>query len=142
MIRLIVNGAAGRMGRRIVALTGDDKAVEVVAAFEMDGHPLLGNDAGVVAGTDELRLPITTRADAEAGTRLDDDLVAVVGQFANARRGQTDPVLMILDFFRYTDQHNPITSVVSPERACRNSVRHPADRLATSPSQSWSGYRT
>ena len=71
MIRMIVHGAAGRMGRRIVALTQDGGDVEVVGAFEMAGHPLLGKDAGVVAGTDELGVPITEKQAVEADVLVD-----------------------------------------------------------------------
>ena len=71
MVRMIVHGAAGRMGRRIIALSQDDRDVEVAAAFEMAGHPLLGKDAGTVAGIDELRVPITERRGVEADVLVD-----------------------------------------------------------------------
>jgi len=71
MTRLIVNGAAGRMGRRIIALCEDDKNVELVGAFEMAGHPLVGRDAGVVAGVEELRVAITERQAVEADVLVD-----------------------------------------------------------------------
>lgn len=71
MIRMIVNGAAGRMGRRIVALVEDEEDIELVAAFEMAGHPLLGKDAGLLAGIDELRVSITERSDTDADVLVD-----------------------------------------------------------------------
>ena len=49
-IRIAVNGAAGRMGQRLVALGHADPELEIVAALEAVGHPQLGNDAGQVAG--------------------------------------------------------------------------------------------
>ena len=50
-LRLVVHGAAGRMGQRVVAgaLAAPD-AWNVVAAIERAGHPRAGDDAGVVAG--------------------------------------------------------------------------------------------
>jgi 4-hydroxy-tetrahydrodipicolinate reductase len=48
--RLAVNGAAGRMGQRIVALAAADPELQVVAALEFDKHPRLGEDAGCIAG--------------------------------------------------------------------------------------------
>jgi 4-hydroxy-tetrahydrodipicolinate reductase len=48
--RLGVNGAAGRMGQRIVALAHADESLEVVAAYETSACPRLGTDAGEVAG--------------------------------------------------------------------------------------------
>lgn len=53
-----VNGAAGRMGRRLVALAREDPELRLVAAVEHADSPLLGQDAGVVAGVGELGLAI------------------------------------------------------------------------------------
>jgi len=48
--KLVVCGAAGRMGRLIVELIREDPGAELAAAVEADGHPALGRDAGEVAG--------------------------------------------------------------------------------------------
>ncbi len=45
-----VNGAGGRMGQRIVALTMADPELSLAAALEWSGSPWLGRDAGQVAG--------------------------------------------------------------------------------------------
>ena len=50
MIRTMVVGAAGRMGRMLVAHIKADPEMELVAAVEVPGCPLLGQDAGLVAG--------------------------------------------------------------------------------------------
>ena len=50
MIRIGVNGAGGRMGRRIVALTHADEALEVTAAIDAEASGLVGQDAGELAG--------------------------------------------------------------------------------------------
>jgi len=49
-VPLVVCGAAGRMGRLLVALAREDRDVAVVGAVEAPGHPALGRDAGEVAG--------------------------------------------------------------------------------------------
>ncbi|RMG35903.1 MAG: 4-hydroxy-tetrahydrodipicolinate reductase [Planctomycetota bacterium] len=49
-IRLLVNGAAGRMGQRIVALASTDRAFRLAAAVDAPGHPAVGRDAGELAG--------------------------------------------------------------------------------------------
>ena len=59
MIKTAVNGAAGRMGRRLVALMAADPACELTAALEAEGHPRLGEDAGTVAGIEPLGVPIS-----------------------------------------------------------------------------------
>ncbi|MFQ5848185.1 MAG: 4-hydroxy-tetrahydrodipicolinate reductase [Candidatus Methylomirabilales bacterium] len=50
MIRVIVTGAAGRMGGRVLALAKEAGDLRVVGATERAGHPAIGRDAGEVAG--------------------------------------------------------------------------------------------
>jgi 4-hydroxy-tetrahydrodipicolinate reductase len=59
MIRIAIHGAAGRMGRRLIALAAADSQLAVVAALEASNSDLLGHDAGVVAGQGTLGVPIT-----------------------------------------------------------------------------------
>ena len=49
-VPLVVCGAAGRMGRLLVALAREDPHLAVVGAVEAAAHPALGRDAGEVAG--------------------------------------------------------------------------------------------
>jgi len=60
MINLAITGAAGRMGQRLVALAQQDGAFTLVAATERPGHPLLGRDAGEIAGVGPLGAPLST----------------------------------------------------------------------------------
>ncbi len=50
MIKVIVTGAAGRMGRRLTSLILSSKDIKLVGATEFDKSPFLGKDAGLVAG--------------------------------------------------------------------------------------------
>lgn len=67
MTDVVVAGAAGRMGCRIVACLGAARELRVAAALEAPGHPALGRDAGETAGVDRLGVPLT--ADAGAALR-------------------------------------------------------------------------
>jgi len=58
-LRIAINGAAGRMGQRLVALGHADDGLEIAAALEYSGCPRLGADAGVVAGIGEIGVPLT-----------------------------------------------------------------------------------
>ncbi len=58
MYKIAVNGAGGRMGRRIVALLHADSQTEVAAALEAAGSPHLGKDAGDLAGVGTIGLPV------------------------------------------------------------------------------------
>ena len=59
MINVIVAGAAGRMGSRLVALIKGSTAMRLAGAIEGKGHPALGQDAGEAAGVGKMGLPIT-----------------------------------------------------------------------------------
>jgi 4-hydroxy-tetrahydrodipicolinate reductase len=59
VIELVVAGAAGRMGGRIIALSGEAPDLAVVAALERPGHPALQRDAGETAGVARLGVAIT-----------------------------------------------------------------------------------
>lgn len=58
MINIIVAGAAGRMGGRIIHMIQQTEGVQLSAAFERSDSPVLGQDAGVVAGLKPLSIPI------------------------------------------------------------------------------------
>ena len=59
MINVIVAGAAGRMGCRLVALIKDSTVLTLAGAIEEKGHRALGDDAGETAGCGRAGLPIT-----------------------------------------------------------------------------------
>ncbi len=58
-IRLAINGAAGRMGQRLVALGSENPQLEIVAALDSKAHPQFGNDAGIVAGVGQLGVTVS-----------------------------------------------------------------------------------
>ncbi len=64
MIRTVIIGAAGRMGRRLVANVMESSALTLAGAVEYSGCPLLGSDAGTVAGCAAAGIPITADLDA------------------------------------------------------------------------------
>jgi 4-hydroxy-tetrahydrodipicolinate reductase len=59
MLRIIVAGAAGRMGQRIIHMVRQNPDTELAGAFERPDHPGLGQDAGQVAGAGEAGVPIS-----------------------------------------------------------------------------------
>jgi 4-hydroxy-tetrahydrodipicolinate reductase len=50
MVNIIVAGAAGRMGIRIINIINETEGVTLAGAFEHPENPLVGKDAGMVAG--------------------------------------------------------------------------------------------
>ena len=59
MVRVGVCGAAGRMGKTILDVCNETDGVEVTAAIEYGESPMLGIDAGEVAGIGKLGVLIT-----------------------------------------------------------------------------------
>jgi 4-hydroxy-tetrahydrodipicolinate reductase len=71
-LRLVVHGAAGRMGQRIVACAAsDDVPWTLAAAIERAGHPRQGADAGVLAGLPAAGVTIGPEWDAPADVVID-----------------------------------------------------------------------
>jgi 4-hydroxy-tetrahydrodipicolinate reductase len=68
MIKVIITGAAGRMGARLVALTKESAALTLAGAVERKGHGSIGNDAGEAAGC------------GQTGIRITEDLSSVLPQ--------------------------------------------------------------
>ena len=69
MTRLAIIGAAGRMGKRLIALGLADDAIELVGAVDMAGSPAIGQDAGILAGVSECGVRISTDVAAVAGSQ-------------------------------------------------------------------------
>ena len=67
MTRVIVAGAGGRMGRRLISLVKDSDTLTLVGALEGKGHAALGRDAGEVAGC------------GRTGVKVSEDLTALLG---------------------------------------------------------------
>jgi 4-hydroxy-tetrahydrodipicolinate reductase len=67
MADVVVAGAAGRMGSRLVALLKDETELHLVGALEASGHAAVGRDAGEAAGVGPLSVPITADVEAALG---------------------------------------------------------------------------
>ena len=76
IIRIAINGAGGRMGRRLVALGAADSGLEVAAAIDATKHPQLGEDAGVIAGVGPLGVSLSDALDVDVEAMIDFSLPA------------------------------------------------------------------
>ena len=68
MTRVIIAGAAGRMGRRIGYMVNEHEGLQVAAGFEVPGNPEIGSDMGELGGYGNI------------GVAVADDLGAVIDQ--------------------------------------------------------------
>ena len=91
-MRLVVVGAAGRMGRMLIRAVIDDPGCRLVGAVERSGSVALGEDAGLIAGAGRACVDVTDDIDAacaEADGILDFTAPHATLAFAEvaARRG-------------------------------------------------------
>jgi len=77
--RLLVVGAGGRMGRRIVALAVETGEFEIVGAVEAAGHPDIGKDAGLAAGAGAIGVEVSDAFPPEADVAIDFSLPEAAG---------------------------------------------------------------
>ena len=63
MIRVVITGVCGRMGRCITRGIAQQPDMRLVGAVQYPSHPQIGNDAGVVAGIGEIGVAITDKLD-------------------------------------------------------------------------------
>jgi len=87
MIKMIVCGACGRMGKRIIACAVEGGEIAVAGAIERKDHPSLGRDAGEVAGVARLGVPVT--ADLAAAAAEGDVIVDFSHHEASAQNAAT-----------------------------------------------------
>ncbi len=79
-LRLVVHGAAGRMGQRVIACAAADTPPwRLVAAVEREGHPRAGADAGTLAGIGPAGVAVAAAWDVPADVVIDFSLPEAVG---------------------------------------------------------------
>ncbi|AQQ70382.1 4-hydroxy-tetrahydrodipicolinate reductase [Limihaloglobus sulfuriphilus] len=77
---LIINGAAGRMGRRITALAVENGNFDITAALEHTESMMLGMDAGEVAGVGNIDTKISSEKPDGADVMIDFTLAAAADE--------------------------------------------------------------
>lgn len=88
--KLLIVGAAGRMGRRIISLSIDAGSFDIIAAVETKDHPALGKDAGLVASAGPINVMLDSAypagadlsgvAEAKADVAIDFSMPAAAAQ--------------------------------------------------------------
>jgi 4-hydroxy-tetrahydrodipicolinate reductase len=97
VIKAVVAGAAGRMGKRLVALLREDSRFRVVGAVEREGHADLGRDAGEVAGSGPLGVAVVDRLEkALPGAQVVLDFTAPAAAMAHLEAASRQGVAMVI----------------------------------------------
>lgn len=79
-INIAVHGAAGRMGRRVVALAVEDAALNIVAALDNPDNPTIGADAGSLAGIAPINVPLSSQWPSTVDAVVDFSLPEAIDQ--------------------------------------------------------------
>jgi 4-hydroxy-tetrahydrodipicolinate reductase len=66
------------MGRRVIALAAEDPNFQIIAAIDHADHPLLGQDAGTLAGVAAIDVPLASQWPATADVVVDFSLPAAI----------------------------------------------------------------
>ena len=93
-LRIGVSGAAGRMGKRLVALTLHDEELTLAAALDAKGHPAIGQDAGVSAGEAASNVNIADDLPADVDALIDFSVPAGAQRATELCRERKIPLVM------------------------------------------------
>jgi 4-hydroxy-tetrahydrodipicolinate reductase len=69
--KLVIVGAAGRMGRRIISLSIDAGWFDIIAAVETKGHPDIDKDAGLMASAGLINVKLDSAYQSGADVAID-----------------------------------------------------------------------
>ncbi len=98
MRSIVIAGAAGRMGKRLIDLVNIQAGAQVVGALEYSEHPFLGRDVGEVAGIGRLDVPLVGNFAGLVGSQADVmiDFTAPQATLANLEWAQNESVAMVI----------------------------------------------
>ena len=105
-IRLAMNGATGKMGKRILCLAAENPTYQIVAAIERPGHPSLEQDIGPLIGLPPLNVPLSDKLDIEADLMIDFSIPASTLQ--RVEECQSGKVAMIIGTTGLTPEQEKI----------------------------------
>lgn len=69
--KLVINGAAGRMGKLILASAIDAQRFDIIAAIDRKDHPYIGKDVGTLAGKGPLDISLSSEYPPHADVVID-----------------------------------------------------------------------
>ncbi|MBM4003896.1 MAG: 4-hydroxy-tetrahydrodipicolinate reductase [Planctomycetes bacterium] len=103
-IRIAIHGAAGRMGRRLVALASADPQLQLVSAVDSATHPAIGQDAGLLAGVQPLGIPLSSTVASDLDVVIDFSVPAAALQIARTCAERRIPLVLSTTGFEPEDR--------------------------------------
>ena len=109
-IRVAVHGAAGRMGRRVVALACESSDFLLDAALENASCPLLGQDAGAIAGCGEAGVLLSAQWSTSMQVVVDFSLPSAVDDCVQKCVSQRLPLVVATTGLSASQQENLVAA--------------------------------
>jgi len=91
---LAIHGAGGRMGQRLIALSHRDPELQLQAALEAPGSPLLGRDSGELAGIGRNGIPLAPGLGDRVDVIIDFSVPAAAAQIAEVCATRQIPLVV------------------------------------------------
>lgn len=104
-LRVAIHGAAGRMGRRLVALGCYDPDLAIVAALESPQHVDLGKDAGQLAGIGDIGVPVSSHLNTNVDALIDFSVPAAALSIAKVCAERGVPTVIATTGFEGEQKH-------------------------------------
>ena len=119
MIKVSIMGAAGRMGRSIFHLLNAENDIQIVGATEIQDHPEMGSDIGLVCGEGELGVPITSSIeDSSSDADVIVDFTAPSSTLNNARYASSNTKAMVIGTTGFSEEEKKELSELSKNFPC------------------------
>lgn len=104
-IKIAIHGAAGRMGKRLIALAHENKQLEVAGAIDSPSHPTIGQDAGTLAGMEPIGVPVSSKITGSVDVVIDFSVPAAAINICKACAEQNVPLVLATTGFDDTQKN-------------------------------------
>ena len=119
MIKVSIMGVSGRMGRAIYRLLDAEDDIQIAGATEIEGHPDMGKDIGLVAGEEEIGVLITSSVE-EACSSADVivDFTTPLSTLNNANFASANDKAMVIGTTGFDDNQKKELEELSSKFPC------------------------
>ncbi len=119
MIKVSIMGVAGRMGRSIFHLLNAEGDVQIVGATEIDGHPDIGIDIGLVSGEGKIGVPIASSIEASSSDAdVIVDFTAPSSTLNNARYASSNGKALVIGTTGFTEEEKSLLHELANNFPC------------------------
>jgi 4-hydroxy-tetrahydrodipicolinate reductase len=119
MTKMIVCGAAGRMGRTLIQLIAAHPEARLHAAVEQAGHEAVGRDAGELAAVGKLGVTVSDdHASAAAADTVTLDFTSAAAAVEHLRSAATAGAAIVIGTTGFDDAQQEAIAALAPRTRC------------------------